>query len=122
MTATGDVLHMVNEIRGQEGLRPLSGDGKLARVALRRASSCARKGRVSHAGWLEALRKGGLRVGSRAFGENLAQGQDRAAEAVRAWMDSPGHRANILHKDFRRIGVGVAEGYGDRFWVQIFSS
>lgn len=122
MSATGDVVRMVNEIRDQEGLPPLSGDKKLATAALRRASSCARKGRISHDGWLDALRKVGLRIGSRAFGENLAQGQERAAEAVRAWMDSPGHRANILAEDYRRIGVGVAEGHGDRFWAQIFSS
>lgn len=122
MSATGDVLRLVNEIRAEEGLQPLSGDAKLAKAALNRATACARKGRISHDGWTDALRKVGLRVGSRSFGENLAQGQDRPAEVVRAWMASPGHRANILAKDFRRIGVGVAEGYGDRFWAQVFSS
>lgn len=122
MTATGDVVRLVNDIRAEEGLQPLQGDAKLAKAAVRRAAHCARQGRISHVGWLDALRKVGLRVGSRAFGENLAQGQDRADEVVRDWMASPGHKANILARDYRRIGVGVAEGYGDRFWAQVFSS
>lgn len=122
MTATGDVVRLVNEVRAEEGLRPLVGDARLAKVALRRAGVCARRDRLSHAGWLDALRAGGFRVGSRAFGEVLARGQDRPVEAVRAWLASPPHRANLLGEDFRRVGFGVAEGHGDRWWAGVFSA
>lgn len=122
MSATGDVVELVNQLRAEEGLPPLVGEKKLAQVAVRRATHCARKNQISHSGWVEALRHGGLRIGARAYGENLAYGQDRAADVVRDWVESPGHRANILSRKFVRIGVGVAEGYGDRFWCQIFSS
>ncbi len=46
----------------------------------------------------------------RTVGENIACGQRSAAEVVRGWMNSPGHRANILRPEFTRIGVGLAGG------------
>lgn len=122
MSSTGDVVRLVNQLRVEEGLPPLVGDKKLARVAVRRATHCARKGKISHSGWTRALRNAGLRAGVRAYGENLAQGQDRGADAVRDWLASPGHRENMFSREYRRIGIGVAEGYDDRFWCQLFSS
>jgi uncharacterized protein YkwD len=55
------------------------------------------------------------------IGENLAAGQSTPAQAMRDWMDSPGHRANILHPDFTELGVGIRTGgtYGI-YWVQEF--
>lgn len=51
-------------------------------------------------------------------GENIAKGQRSAAEVVTAWMNSEGHRANIMSKNFTHIGVGyVAEG---NYWTQMF--
>jgi uncharacterized protein YkwD len=122
VSATGDVLRLVNELRAEEGLRPLAGDAQLAKVGLRRATICARRDKLSHSGWLDALRAGGFRIGSRSFGEVLARGQDRPADVVRAWMASPPHRQNLLAKDFRRVGFGLAEGAGDRWWAGVFSS
>lgn len=51
-------------------------------------------------------------------GENLASGMKTPAEAVRAWMESPAHRANLLHPRFEHLGVGYADG----IWVQHFGS
>lgn len=122
MSATGDVVRLVNEIRAAHGLHPLTGNVRLARAALRRATTCARKGRISHAGWVDAFKAVRWPWRRHEIGENLGQGQERAAEVVRDWMASPTHRDNILNPRFRRIGVGVAEGHGDRFWAQAFSS
>ncbi|WP_413773861.1 CAP domain-containing protein [Paenibacillus macerans] len=49
-------------------------------------------------------------------GENIAKGQRSAKEAVRDWMNSPGHKANILNPNYKLIGVGYYNGY----WVQEF--
>ena len=54
----------------------------------------------------------------RTAGENIAKGQRSAQEVVNAWMNSAGHRANILNKNFTHIGVGyVADG---NYWTQMF--
>ncbi len=57
----------------------------------------------------------------RTVGENIACGQRSAAEVVRGWMNSPGHRANILRPEFTRIGVGLAGGgRAGTYWTQLF--
>ena len=57
----------------------------------------------------------------RTAGENLASGQMSAAEVVQGWMDSPGHRRNILNPDFGRLGVGVTmNSEGRIYWSQLF--
>jgi uncharacterized protein YkwD len=59
----------------------------------------------------------------RKVAENIAAGQRTAAEVVRGWMESPGHRANILDGELTQIGVGHAEGgsYGT-YWTQVFGT
>ncbi len=57
----------------------------------------------------------------RTVGENIACGQRSAAEVVRGWMNSPGHRANILKPEFTRLGVGFAGGgRAGTYWTQLF--
>jgi len=58
------------------------------------------------------------------IGENIAAGRSTAAGVVQGWMDSPGHRANILRPEFHEIGVGVATGPGRYaiYWVQVFGA
>ena len=62
----------------------------------------------------------------RAIGENIAEGQLSVAEVMDTWMHSPGHRRNILDRDFRELGVGLALGRsGDGWqveWVQTFGA
>jgi uncharacterized protein YkwD len=53
-------------------------------------------------------------------GENIARGQADAAAVMEAWMNSPGHRANILNCDFKTLGVGVHFGSGGPWWTQDF--
>lgn len=53
-------------------------------------------------------------------GENIARGQADAAAVMEAWMNSPGHRANILNCDFKTLGVGVHLGSGGPWWTQDF--
>ena len=53
-------------------------------------------------------------------GENIARGQADAAAVMSGWMNSPGHRANILNCAFSDLGVGYEEGSGGPWWVQNF--
>lgn len=55
-----------------------------------------------------------------AIGENIASGQKNAEEVMNAWMNSPGHRANILSAQFTGMAVGVVQYQGVSYWVQIF--
>lgn len=123
MSATGDVLRIVNTARAEHGRHALAGDITLARAAVRRAAALARAGQLDeHQGWLAALKAVAFRRLGREIGENIAEGQRDAEEVVAAWMASAGHRANILHPGYRRIGIGMAEGHGARYWAQEFSS
>ncbi|WP_324603492.1 CAP domain-containing protein [Streptomyces sp. SPB074] len=53
-------------------------------------------------------------------GENIARGQADAASVMKSWMNSPGHRANILNCDYKTLGVGVHFGPGGPWWTQDF--
>ncbi|MFD6981032.1 CAP domain-containing protein, partial [Streptomyces sp. NPDC059956] len=53
-------------------------------------------------------------------GENIARGQGDAAAVMKAWMNSPGHKANILNCEFRTLGVGVYNAAGGPWWTQDF--
>ena len=55
-----------------------------------------------------------------ALAENIAFGQDDPAEVVRAWMDSPGHRRNILDPDYSHMGLGMYKRGETEYWVQDF--
>ena len=56
-----------------------------------------------------------------AAGENIASGQKTPAEVVAAWMNSPGHRANILSPTYNQLGVGLATSKsGKNYWTQMF--
>ena len=70
--------------------------------------------------WHRAAAAGSAR---RTIGENIACGQRSPAEVVRGWMDSPGHRANILKPAFTHIGVGFAGGGpAGTYWTQLFGA
>jgi uncharacterized protein YkwD len=61
------------------------------------------------------------RINSSAYGENIASGQKNPAAVMKSWLKSPGHRSNILDRDYTRLGVGVAVGPdGQLKWAQIF--
>jgi uncharacterized protein YkwD len=111
-------LCLLNAQRTRRGLRPLRANARLSRAARGHAQDMARRNYFSHtslsgASFLDRIRRSGYLRGARSWsaGENIAWGSGRLArprEVVRAWMRSPGHRANILNRRFRHIGLGVA--------------
>ncbi|MFD3485470.1 CAP domain-containing protein [Streptomyces sp. NPDC058665] len=119
-----DVVALTNAERGSAGLRPLAGDPRLTAAAQAHSDDMVARGFYSHTGldgrqpWDRAVAAG---CTHRVIGENIACGQRSPAEVVRGWMDSPGHRANILKPDFTHIGVGFRGG-GERgtYWTQLF--
>jgi uncharacterized protein YkwD len=118
--ASAALLCLVNRERAARGVRALTRDRRLAGVARRHARDLVRHHFFSHdsprRGSLRArvARSGWTRGRSRwVVGENLATGRGRAASPrriVRAWMASPGHRANILGPSFSSAGLGIARG------------
>lgn len=107
-------LCLVNQQRGVRGLRRLRADGRLAGAALAHSRDM-----VAHRYFAHESRTGAPftarmpRTGFRLLGENIGWGSGRLAtprSMVEAWMNSAGHRANILQRRYRAIGVGVAFG------------
>jgi uncharacterized protein YkwD len=114
------VVQIVNGLRRRSGLHLLGTDAHLTRFASTRSAAMAAESRLSHSGWERALRKAGL-VDDQ-LGENVAYNYDTPDAVVRGWMQSPGHRDNILRPDFKRIGVGcVVDARGHRWWTQDFA-
>lgn len=122
-TAQGATLCLVNDERRSRGLDPLRSNGRLASAARRHAEDMAARGYFAHdsldgRSFLDRIRAAGYTSGARSWsvGENLAWGSgERAAPGriVGAWMDSPGHRQNILSGKYEEIGFGMAVG-GER--------
>jgi uncharacterized protein YkwD len=102
----GIVAH-TNAQRARYGLPPLAVDPSLVSSARR------------HANWMVAART--MQHTSAPVAENIAMGQRSSAEVVNSWMNSSGHRANILNRGHRRIGVAAyASSNGTIFWCQQF--
>jgi uncharacterized YkwD family protein len=96
-------------------------DWELQRVARTKACDMAQKGYFSHTSPtygspFDMMKQFGISY--RTAGENIAQGQRTPQEVMQSWMNSSGHRANILKSDFTHIGVGYCE-QGNQ-WVQMF--
>jgi uncharacterized protein YkwD len=114
------VVARSNAARRRVHLHALVADPRLARAARTRAGTMAAKNRLSHAG-LEQLVRTDTGVGS-SVGENIAYNYPTAEAVMRGWLASPGHRANILHASFHRIGVGcTVDAAGKRWWTQDFA-
>ena len=116
-----EVIRLVNEIRVKNGLKPLAEDWQLSRVARYKSQDMKDKGYFSHTSPtygspFDMMKKFGLTY--RTAGENIARGQKTPQAVVNAWMNSSGHRANILNASYTKIGVGyVANG---NYWTQMF--
>jgi len=101
------IVEKTNAERRRHGLPPLEVDGHLVRSARR------------HTAWMTRSRS--LQHTNAAVGENIAMGQQSSAEAVRSWMNSSGHRANILSSSYRKIGVAAYTATdGTVYWCQQF--
>lgn len=116
-----EVIRLVNEIRVKNGLKALTANWELSRVARYKSADMQRKGYFSHTsptyGTPQQMIKS-FGISFRASGENIAYGYATPQAVVNGWMNSPGHRSNILSASFTQIGVGyVAKG---QYWTQLF--
>lgn len=123
-TQENEVIRLVNIERSKAGLQQLTMNWQLCRVARYKSADMANKGYFSHTSPtygtpFQMMESFGLRFS--AAGENIAYGQRTPAEVMNAWMNSPGHRNNILSRSFTEIGVGLAKNKnGVCYWTQQF--
>lgn len=102
-----NIVRFTNERRKQHGLSALAIDEKLVKSARNHAIWMARNHRLQHT--------------SRPVAENIAMGYSSSQGVVRGWMNSSGHRANILNHGYRRIGTAAYESpNGTIYWCQQF--
>jgi len=116
------VVTLVNAERAKEGLAPLSIDTKVQAAAQVRAVESEQSfshTRPNGSSFATALKE--QNVSYRRAGENIAWGQRSPEEVVNAWMNSSGHRANIMNPNFTKIGVGYyRNSKGLNYWSQLF--
>ncbi|MFD9980787.1 CAP domain-containing protein [Streptomyces massasporeus] len=118
------VIDLTNRERTRYGLPPLSADPSLTTAAQAHSADMVARAFYAHTApdgsrpWDRAAAAGSTR---RSIGENIACGQRSPADVVEGWMNSPGHRANILKPGFTHIGVGFAGGgRAGLYWTQLF--
>ena len=139
-----EVVRLVNLRRDSFGLAPLTMDPALTEWAMVRAAEMASTRKIELKKWNNSSVRGyseSRMIGHRrpngsdalsilseehknasTRGENAAGGQTTPESVVEGWMRSPGHRANILHKSYKSIGVGVCCYFGSFCWIQLFTS
>lgn len=115
------VIDLVNEQRAKNGLKALTANWELSRVARYKSQDMHDKRYFSHTSPtygspFDMMKSFGISY--RTAGENIAQGYKTPAAVMNGWMNSSGHRANILNSSYTQIGVGyVADG---NYWTQMF--
>lgn len=120
-----EVIHLVNEERKKHHLNPLKVDLKLSQLSRQKSEDMRDKNYFDHTSPTygkpcDHMKKEGVEY--RYCGENIAAGYKTPEEVMEAWMNSKGHRENILSPDYTHIGVGYAEGGGEygTYWTQQF--
>ena len=116
-----EVIRLVNEIRQQNGLRPLAANWELSRVARYKSQDMRDNGYFSHNSPTYGTpfqMLSAFRLSYRTAGENIAKGYASPQAVVNGWMNSSGHRANILNASYTQIGVGYVSG--GNYWTQLF--
>lgn len=121
-THVSQVLKLVNEERSKAGLSPLTLDSKASAAAQLRAQEIEQSfshTRPDGSNFTTALSAYG--VSYRGAGENIAYGQQSAQSVMNGWMNSSGHRANILNPNYTSIGIGhYQNASGVHYWTQLF--
>jgi uncharacterized protein YkwD len=121
--AAARVLTLVNDERDKAGCSPLTLNTELTEAAQAHSEDMAAHKNMSHTG------SDGSAPGDRitdagyewrAYGENIAYGYDTPESVMASWMDSPGHKRNILDCSFKEIGVGLAQP--GSYWTQDFGT
>jgi uncharacterized protein YkwD len=120
------VLTLVNQERATAGVGPLTMHTGCSQVAYNHSADMDLRDFFDHVnpdGLNPFQRMQAAGIGYSAAGENIAAGYQTAAAVMNGWMNSPGHRANILNANFTEIGIGVRQGstgqYGT-YWTQVF--
>ena len=117
------VAALVNAERAKYGLSALTVDTKVQQAALVRAKETAQSfshTRPNGSSFSTALTEAG--VSYRTAGENIAYGQSTPQQVMNAWMNSSGHRANILNANYTTIGIGYTVINGTAYWAQLFTA
>ncbi|MBS4197333.1 sporulation protein [Bacillus sp. FJAT-49870] len=119
--AAQQVIDLTNAERRKQGLSDLKADTQLSGVAQKKSDDMQQKNYFSHTSPtygspFDMMRDFGVTYKS--AGENIAQGQQSPQEVVQAWMNSEGHRKNILNNNFTHIGVGYEQT--GKHWTQMF--
>ena len=116
-----EVVRLVNEIRVSYGLKPLTLNWELSRVARIKSQDMVDRHYFTHTSPtygspFQMIKNFGLSY--RTAGENIAYGSPTPQAVVNGWMNSSGHRANILNASFTQIGVGYVKS--GNYWTQMF--
>ncbi|MFJ7847866.1 CAP domain-containing protein [Peribacillus sp. NPDC097206] len=118
------VLDLVNSERSKAGLKDLELDQELSNVAKTKSGDMRDNHYLSHTSPtygspFDMMKSFG--IGYTYAGENIAAGQTSASAVMKSWMNSPGHKANILNGNYTHIGVGYVQGGTySRYWTQQF--
>jgi len=118
------VLDLVNAERTKRGISTLTLDSNLSSVATKKSQDMVNKNYFDHTSPtygspFDMMKQFGISY--RTAGENIAKGQKTPQEVVTAWMNSEGHRKNILNPNFTNLGVGIAkDSKGTTYWTQMF--
>ncbi|MFE2039904.1 sigma-70 family RNA polymerase sigma factor [Streptomyces sp. NPDC059477] len=124
-TFAGQVLELVNAERAEAGCSPVRQNAALDTAAQRHSADMAARDFFDHtnpdgADPGDRITAAGYRWST--YAENIALGQRTPAQVMQGWMDSPGHRANILNCSVEETGLGVYEGSGGPWWTQVFGT
>ncbi|HSH35488.1 CAP domain-containing protein [Schnuerera sp.] len=119
-----EVVKLVNIERQKAGLAPFTYSEELSKVARIKSQDMANKNYFSHnsptyGSPFDMMKSFGIKY--RTAGENIAKGYFSAESVVKGWMNSSGHRANILNPNFGTIGVGYVKANATTYWTQMFT-
>ncbi|MEV8533817.1 CAP domain-containing protein [Streptomyces sp. NPDC051211] len=117
------VVALANKERAKVGCSPLTVNAKLTTAAQNHSKDMAAHGNMSHTGSDgsdpgQRITRAGYTW--RTYGENVAYGYSTPEKVMTGWMNSPGHKANILNCSFKEIGVGLAQP--NSYWTQVFGA
>ncbi|BBF41832.1 transporter [Lachnospiraceae bacterium KM106-2] len=120
-SVVSEMLASINKERNSQGLSSLTTNDNLNAAATKRAKetvSLFSHTRPDGTSGVTVLKEYGISY--QAWGENIAYGQRNVTEVMNSWMNSSGHRANILSSKFSKVGIGCYENNGTLYWTQVF--
>lgn len=118
------ILRGVNRERVEMGLTPLKINKELNEIAIIKAKDMAKEGKLSHNSkkyglTFNIIKERGIKYSAAA--ENIARWHETPEFVVKRWLESKGHRGNILNPNYTETGIGMAQDKnGKNYWVQLF--